>query len=252
MAAIRSYAYLAYFLVFLCWGFCSAHRPVLTFKDEPVADKPGGLGIQKRFEGIWSWGNGGGGSIGYSPSGISGTIFDPCSGQGSGVGVDAGPGGSGHGSGGQASGSAGGGTSSTGSGSSSDSGKVKGHEGSSNGADSGSGSSGHGFDTGSRSGGGYRSWGTIPLIGLPGFGSGLDGPPLCTLVSHLEFGSTKLYVDCGNYTPVFGSIKVHDGEDLSGLKGSLMEALAKIQDIINHHHDQKHTTTEEAIAPESG
>ena len=111
MEAIRSYAYLAYFLVFLCWGFCSAHRPVLTFKDVPVADKPGGLGIQKRFEGIWSWGNGGGGSIGYSPSGISGTIFDPRSGQGSGVGVDAGPGGSGHGSGGQASGSAGGGTS---------------------------------------------------------------------------------------------------------------------------------------------
>nr|POF23244.1 uncharacterized protein CFP56_27919 [Quercus suber] len=101
-------------------GFCSAHRPVLTFKDEPVADESGGLGIQKRFEGIWSWGNGGGGSIGYSPSGISGTIFGPRSGQGSGVGVDAGPGGSG----GQASGSAGGGTSSTDSGSSSDSGKV--------------------------------------------------------------------------------------------------------------------------------
>nr|POE98918.1 hypothetical protein CFP56_77862 [Quercus suber] len=98
----------------------SAHRPVLTFKDEPVADESGGLGIQKRFEGIWSWGNGGGGSIGYSPSGISGTIFGPRSGQGSGVGVDAGPGGSG----GQASGSAGGGTSSTDSGSSSDSGKV--------------------------------------------------------------------------------------------------------------------------------
>nr|POF23245.1 hypothetical protein CFP56_27920 [Quercus suber] len=73
-----------------------------------------------------------------------------------------------------------------------------------------------------------------------------------TLVSRLEFGSIKLYVDCGNYTPVFGSIKVHDGEDLSGLKGSLMEALARIQDIINHHHDQKHTTTEDAIAKESG
>ena len=51
---------------------------------------------------------------------------------------------------------------------------------------------------------------------------------------------------------MFGSIKVHDSEDLSGLKGSLMEALAKIQDIINHHHDQKHTTTVDAIAPESG
>lgn len=88
MAAIRSYAYLAYFLVFLSWGFCSAHRPVLTFKDDPVADKPGGLGIQKRFEGIWSWGNGGGGSIGFSPSGISGTIFGPRSGHGSGVGVE--------------------------------------------------------------------------------------------------------------------------------------------------------------------
>lgn len=98
-----------------------------TFKDEPVADKPGGLEIQKRFERIWSWGNGGGGSIGFSPSGISGTIFGPRSGHGSGVGVDAGPGGSGHGSGGQAGGSAEGRTSSTGSDSSSDSGKVKGH-----------------------------------------------------------------------------------------------------------------------------
>nr|POE48437.1 hypothetical protein CFP56_73316 [Quercus suber] len=89
-------------------------------KEIYVADEAGGLGIQKRFEGIWSWVNGGGGNIGYSPSGISGTIFGPRSGQGSGAGVDAGPGGSG----GQASGSAGGGTSSTGSSSSSDSGKV--------------------------------------------------------------------------------------------------------------------------------
>lgn len=47
MAPIRLYAYLAYFLVFLSWGFCSAHRPVLTFKDEPVADKPVVLASKK-------------------------------------------------------------------------------------------------------------------------------------------------------------------------------------------------------------
>jgi hypothetical protein len=88
MALLRSRcAYIAY-LVFLCWGLLSAHRVLITAKDE--AAEKAGIGIQG---GIWSSGSGRGvegqGSIGVNPGlgfGIGGGVSGSITGSGQGGG----------------------------------------------------------------------------------------------------------------------------------------------------------------------
>ena len=87
MALLRRCTYIAY-LVFLYWGLCSAHRVLITAKDE--AAEKAGIGIQG---GIWSSGSGHGvegqGSIGVNPGlggGVSGSITGSSQGGGGGGG----------------------------------------------------------------------------------------------------------------------------------------------------------------------